>query len=88
MLDGATGTLASNGVAAKEIDEELHIKILSGDLVFLTQIFPSPGGCDEWIDLYLVLLEANDSYIQSLIGKQTGELGSDEQNTGNCNLSI
>jgi hypothetical protein len=81
MLDGATGTLASNGIAAKEIDEELHIKILSTDLVPLVQIFPSPGGCDEWIDLYFVLLQAKDSYIQSLIGKQTGELGSDEQIT-------
>lgn len=81
MLDGATGTLAANGIAAKEIKEETGIEILKDDLILLGTGLPSPGGCDEWIDLYLVHLTANDSFIQGLIGKQTGELGSDEQIT-------
>lgn len=81
MLDGATGTLASTGVAVKELQEEADLTILPEDLVHLLQMIPSAGGCDEWIDLFLVFLSAKDSYIQGLIGKKTGELGSDEQIT-------
>lgn len=81
MLDGATGTLASSGVAVKELQEEADLTILPEDLVHLLQMIPSAGGCDEWIDLFLVFLSAKDSYIQGLIGKKTGELGSDEQIT-------
>ena len=81
MLDGNTGTLASKGVAANEIKEEGGFEILADDLKLLGTGIPSPGGCDEWIDLYSVFLDANDDFIKSLIGKQTGELGSDEQIT-------
>jgi 8-oxo-dGTP pyrophosphatase MutT (NUDIX family) len=81
MLDGATGTLASRGVAAKELKEEGGFEILAEDLRVLGTGLPSPGGCDEWLDLYSVFLDADDEFIQSLIGKKTGELGSDEQIT-------
>jgi ADP-sugar diphosphatase len=81
MLDGATGTLKANGVAVKEIKEETGIEVQKDDLKYLGRGLPSAGGCDEWLDLYLVYLEANDDYIQSLVGKHTGELGSDEQIT-------
>lgn len=81
MLDGATGTLKANGVAVKEIKEETGIDIERDDLVLLASGYPSPGGCDEWIDLYEVNLLANDDFIQGLVGKHTGELGSDEQIT-------
>jgi ADP-sugar diphosphatase len=81
MLDGASGTLKSNGVAAKEIKEETGIEIQKSDLVWLGRMLPSAGGCDEWLDLYSVFLEADDDYIMALIGKHTGELGSDEQIT-------
>jgi ADP-ribose pyrophosphatase len=79
MLDGATGTLASKSVAAKELKEEAGIEILASDLKLLGTGLPSPGGCDEWIDLYSVYLDADDDFIMSLIGKQTGEYGTDEQ---------
>jgi hypothetical protein len=81
MLDGATGTLASKSVAAKELLEEGKFEILADDLKLLGTGLPSPGGCDEWLDLYSVFLDADDEFIQSLIGKKTGELGSDEQIT-------
>jgi len=81
MMDGKTGTLASQGVAAKEIWEELGFFIEKGDLIFLGEMYPSPGGCDELITLFSVVLEANEDYIQSLIGRKTGEYNSDEQIT-------
>ena len=81
MMDGATGTLKANGVAVKEIKEETGIEILKEDLIFLGSGFPSPGGCDEEIGLYLVSLAANDDFIMDLAGKHTGEIGSDEQIT-------
>jgi len=81
MMDGKTGTLASQGVAAKEIWEELGIFIEKGDLILLGEMYPSPGGCDESITLFSVVLEANEDYIQSLIGRKTGEYNSDEQIT-------
>jgi len=81
MLDGATGTLKANGVAVKEIKEETHMNILATDLKLLGTGLPSAGGCDEWIDMYAVYLEASESYIQDLVGRKTGELGSDEQIT-------
>ena len=81
MMDGATGTLKANGVAVKEIKEETGIEILKDDLIFLGSGYPSPGGCDEEIGLYLVSLAANDDFIMDLAGKHTGEIGSDEQIT-------
>jgi len=81
MLDGVTGTLKANGVAVKEIKEETGIDIQKDDLFLLGSGFPSAGGCDELISLYEVNLLADDSFIQDLIGKKTGELGSDEQIT-------
>jgi len=81
MLDGATGTLKANGVAVKEIKEETGIDIQKDDLVLLGSGFPSAGGCDELVSLYEVNLIADDSFIQELIGKKTGELGSYEQVT-------
>ena len=40
------------GVAAKEIKEETGIIIGADDLVPLGRIYPSPGGCDEDIELF------------------------------------
>ena len=81
MLDGVTGTLNANGVAIKEIKEETGIDIQKDDLVLLGSGFPSAGGCDELISLYEVNLLADDSFIQELIEKKTGEIGSHEQIT-------
>lgn len=58
MLDG-DGHFA--GVAAKEMEEETGIQITEDQLIDLTQlaygdqyrgIYPSPGGCDEFIRLF------------------------------------
>ena len=79
MMDGETGTLASSAIAAKELKEEAGIEILPSDLRFMGTMLPSPGVCDEWIDCYVVFLEADDDKIMALSGIQTGEAGSDEQ---------
>ncbi len=49
MLDGSGDF---KGVAAKEIEEELGIKINAEELHDLGRFFPSPGGCDEFIQMY------------------------------------
>ncbi|MBS1258360.1 MAG: GDP-mannose pyrophosphatase NudK [Candidatus Scalindua arabica] len=43
-------------VARKEVLEETGYKI--GELKYLTQFYPSPGGCSEKISIYLAYIEA------------------------------
>jgi ADP-ribose pyrophosphatase len=45
-------------VAKKEVFEETGFKV--DKLIYLTQIYPSPGGCSEKISLYLAHVEAKD----------------------------
>ncbi len=45
-------------VAKKEVLEETGYKI--DDLEFLTQFYPSPGGCSEKIFIYLARVEARE----------------------------
>ncbi|GJQ57475.1 MAG: NUDIX hydrolase [Candidatus Scalindua sp. AMX11] len=45
-------------VAKKEVLEETGFKV--DKLIYLTQIYPSPGGCSEKISLYLAYVDAND----------------------------
>lgn len=45
-------------VAKKEVFEETGFKV--DTLLYLTQIYPSPGGCSEKISLYLAYVEADD----------------------------
>lgn len=58
MLDGGDFV----GVAAKELMEETGIKIKSNELIDLTQlaykgsysgVYPSAGGCDEFLRLFV-----------------------------------
>lgn len=76
------------GVAAREIEEETGLKIPESELINMTELalkdsdddpevlakamYPSPGGCDEHISLFLWEKEMDRVHIQALKGKITG----------------
>lgn len=75
------------GAAAKEIQEELGLKITADELLELTEkldqgvgegeelergVFMSPGGCDEWMKIYAVIKEIDEEELGSWEGKLTG----------------
>ncbi|KAK7942731.1 uncharacterized protein PG986_011844 [Apiospora aurea] len=76
------------GKAAKEIEEEVGLKIPHSELLDLTQLalskatrnpeglldamYPSPGGSDEFITIYLWEKELDRQEIEDLRGKLTG----------------
>lgn len=69
------------GVAAKELKEEVGITIDSSQLVDMTAavygsrypgIYPSPGGCDEYIKLFLYEKDVTKEELDSYMGKATG----------------
>jgi len=78
------GTFA--GSAAKEIKEEIGLEIPESELINLTElaipqdktedlpqaIFPSPGGCDEYIPLFLHEKRVPRAQLKEWTGKLTG----------------
>jgi ADP-sugar diphosphatase len=85
MLDGS-GNFA--GVAAKELDEELGIKIPAAELIDLSAtaghsrgFFVSPGGSDETIRLFLYEKDVTEDELAAMHGKCTGVLEEGEQIT-------
>ncbi|KAJ4421156.1 hypothetical protein N0V82_003920 [Gnomoniopsis sp. IMI 355080] len=76
------------GVAAREIEEETGLKIPESELINMTELalkdsdddpetlvkamYPSPGGCDEHISLFLWEKEMDRVHIEALKGKITG----------------
>jgi ADP-ribose pyrophosphatase len=46
-------------VARRESIEESGIEL--GELIPITGYLPSPGGCDEWIELFCALVDAPES---------------------------
>lgn len=79
MLDDNAGDFV--GAAAREVEEETGLQIKTADLVNLTdfldkrtgqQMYPSPGGCDEGITLYLYRSHVKQEVINSLQGQKTG----------------
>eukprot|EP00002_Diphylleia_rotans_P014750 TRINITY_DN2870_c0_g1_i1.p1 TRINITY_DN2870_c0_g1~~TRINITY_DN2870_c0_g1_i1.p1 ORF type:complete len:124 (+),score=31.34 TRINITY_DN2870_c0_g1_i1:403-774(+) len=84
MLDHSGDFL---GVAAKELEEEAHIKICSTQLKNLCEpfgvqgsagVYPSPGACDESIGMYLYETTMPKAELDSLQGKMTGCLEENE----------
>ncbi len=53
-------------VAKKEVLEETGYKI--DDLTYLTQFYPSPGGCSERIFVYLAYVEAREEIKEQYFG--------------------
>ncbi|KAL6986119.1 Nudix hydrolase 14, chloroplastic [Sarracenia purpurea var. burkii] len=79
MLDDDKGDFV--GTAVREVEEETGIRLNLEDMVDLTalldsstgcRVFPSPGGCDEEISLFLYRGRADKEIITQLHGKETG----------------
>ncbi|KAG0625782.1 hypothetical protein M758_2G080600 [Ceratodon purpureus] len=79
MLDDDSGDFV--GTAAREVEEETGIEIKTSDLFDLTalldestgrKMFPSPGGSDEEITLFLHRSHVKKEVIDSLQGLETG----------------
>ncbi|KAM7525659.1 hypothetical protein LguiA_015561 [Lonicera macranthoides] len=79
MLDDDKGDIV--GTAVREVEEETGISLNLDDMVDLTafldqttgcRVFPSPGGCDEEISLFLYRGEVSKEIITQLQGKETG----------------
>ncbi|GBG80226.1 hypothetical protein CBR_g30593 [Chara braunii] len=79
MLDDGEGDFV--GTAAREVEEETGIHIRASELVDLTalldestgrKMFPSPGGCDEDITLFLYRGKVSKEVIEQLQGRETG----------------
>ncbi|XP_062227930.1 nudix hydrolase 14, chloroplastic [Phragmites australis] len=79
MLDDEKGDFV--GTAVREVEEETGIKLNLEDMVDLTalldpstgrRMFPSPGGCDEEMGLFLYRGRVDEETIRELQGKETG----------------
>ncbi|MBE7728758.1 NUDIX domain-containing protein [Komagataeibacter sp. FXV3] len=70
MLDG--GAFVSTAV--RELSEEVgaDLQVRAQDLVKLTDVWLSPGGCDEAIGLYYAELNINETLAKALRDRQTG----------------
>ncbi|CAL1401235.1 unnamed protein product [Linum trigynum] len=79
MLDDDKGDFV--GTAVREVEEETGIQLKLEDMVDLTafldpstghRVFPSPGGCDEEISMFLYRGSVDKEVITQLQGKETG----------------
>uniref|UniRef100_A0A7N0V687 Nudix hydrolase domain-containing protein n=1 Tax=Kalanchoe fedtschenkoi TaxID=63787 RepID=A0A7N0V687_KALFE len=79
MLDGDKGDFV--GTAVREVEEETGICLSKDDMVDLTafldpstgsRVFPSPGGCDEEISIFLYRGKVDRRVISELQGRQMG----------------
>jgi len=82
-IEAVAGMMDENGnfvgVAAKEIKEETGLDIVERDLIPLGGIYPSPGGCDEYIKLYAYECNISEEEFAELQGKATGCIEEGEQ---------
>ncbi|KAL9258458.1 Nudix hydrolase 14, chloroplastic-like protein [Drosera capensis] len=79
MLDDDKGDFV--GTAVREVEEETGIQLNVGDMIELTafldsstgsRVFPSPGGCDEEISIFLYKGSVSKETIEQLQGKESG----------------
>ncbi|XP_073304330.1 nudix hydrolase 14, chloroplastic isoform X2 [Primulina huaijiensis] len=79
MLDDDKGDIT--GTAIREVEEETGLHLNLNDVIDLTafldpstgcRVFPSPGGCDEDLGLFLYRGRVDKDIIKQLQGKQTG----------------
>jgi ADP-sugar diphosphatase len=69
MLDGSDSFV---GVAAQELKEECGIEIHERDLILLSRLAPSPGGCDEFLSIFKAELNMSEKEAQELEGRLGG----------------
>jgi ADP-sugar diphosphatase len=69
MLDNSSNFA---GVAAKEMKEETTLTVNASDLIPLSMMYPSIGGCDENIKIYLYQVKLGSDEIKLLEGVATG----------------
>ena len=83
------------GVAAKEMEEEMNVKISAADLIDITPkifkypgttrdeaydgLYPSAGGCDEFMRFFLYVKICSSEEIKRFEGRCTGNLGEGEK---------
>ncbi|ONK79966.1 uncharacterized protein A4U43_C01F12340 [Asparagus officinalis] len=79
MLDDERGDIV--GTAVREVEEEIGITLNADAMVNLTalldpatgqKVFPSPGGCDEELSLFLYRSPVKEEVIRALHGKEMG----------------
>ncbi|KAG6467238.1 nudix hydrolase 14, chloroplastic-like [Zingiber officinale] len=79
MIDDEAGDII--GTAVREVEEEIGISLKKENMVNLTafldpntgcKVFPSPGGCDEELSLFLYKGTADEETIAALQGKEMG----------------
>lgn len=76
MVDSSTNNII--GVALNELKEETDIKLNKDDLIHLGSIYPSPGGCDEEINLFYAHCQMSRVKFMEKHGRLFGEEGTDE----------
>jgi len=84
MVDDASDF---TGVAAKEIYEETGIKVNTSNLIDMLHVtgyserglYPSVGGCDEFLKFYLFTATVSRKGLDQLQGKLTGEIQEGEK---------
>jgi ADP-sugar diphosphatase len=74
MLDGE-GNFA--GVAAKEMREEAHISFTPEEMISMSDFmshkqYPSPGGCDEFIEYFYASAAVTPAFLHAISGRATG----------------
>ncbi|CAL9087863.1 NUDIX domain [Musa troglodytarum] len=79
MIDDEGGDVV--GTAVREVEEEIGIHLNKEDMVNLTafldpvtgcKVFPSPGGCDEELSLFLYRGHVEEEILSALQGKEMG----------------
>lgn len=85
MLEGSGDFI---GVAAKEIEQEMGMKVNVSELIDMSAMaghirghFPTPGGSDETIRTYCFVREVTEEQLADFNGRLTGNLAEGEQIT-------
>jgi ADP-sugar diphosphatase len=82
MTDAASGSAGYAAAIAKEMQEEVGLKLdRTTDFMTIGRMTPSAGGCDERITLYFCRINADPAAISALEGKLGGALEESEQIT-------
>jgi 8-oxo-dGTP pyrophosphatase MutT (NUDIX family) len=71
MMDGE-GNFKSKALAELEEEVGADLGVRADDLVYLDTVYPSPGACDERLDLFYVDIAVSAETLRAIHGRQTG----------------